>query len=121
MRTLEIIIPKIKNVMLIQLCHKLSIYPSYQVQFSVPLFYTSRIFKKCVQRNNMISVASFIRDYQLTCCYSLGTTSNYWPVQNRNNGVGVISCTLSTKRSLSCLSNGTTIYKIILRQWSSSN
>lgn len=68
--TLEITIPKIKNVMLIQLCHK----PSYQVQVSLPLFYTSRFRRICAQRNGLISVTSFVSGYQLTCSYSLGTT-----------------------------------------------
>lgn len=60
--------------MFIQLCHKPFIHPFYQVQVSLTLFYTSRFKRTCVQRNSLISVASFVSSYQLTCSYSLGTT-----------------------------------------------
>lgn len=72
--TLEIIIPKIKNVMLIQLCHKPFIHPSYQVQASLPLFYISRVFKTMCSKKQPDICDISVRDCQLACSYSLETT-----------------------------------------------
>ena len=53
------------------------IHSFIQVQVSLPLilhFCTTRFKRTYVQWNSLISAASFVRGYQLTCSYSLGTT-----------------------------------------------